>query len=205
MKVIRANALINWFLDEFDFQVIYLVRHPIAQAHSCISRNYHSELDEYIGNKYFIRENLSSEHLSFIHTVRRGGTVLEKFVTEWCLDNIIPLRTHRNRSEDFLTITYEEMVARTDTMIDLLWESLDLPSRELMAAHANLPSRVTDSLSRKTRKRIKSGVSHFLIRKWKQDISFKEGKRLFEICDCFDIDAYPKGRLFADERFLHFM
>ena len=49
--VIRANGLIDLFANEYDFYVIYLIKHPIPQAISCIKHDHHCEILEYLDEK----------------------------------------------------------------------------------------------------------------------------------------------------------
>lgn len=203
IKVIRANALIEWFARELPFEVIYLVRHPIAQSLSCITRGHHCQLSEYLANSTF-KEILDRKGIfDFVCEVNRVGKKLEKFVTEWCLDNLIPI-SKLNENPDWLALTYEEMILNTEQIIDLLYRKLNLEDKNKLLSRAKTPSRTSDSSTKQTRRKIEAGNANYLLSKWKREVTEEQEGELLEILEKFRINVYQPGRLLPHENLLHF-
>ena len=202
-KIIRANALIEWFAKALNAEIVYLIRHPISQSLSCIRRGHHPRLYEFVQDEHFCEAYLSQELVDFVRTVEESGSTLHKFITQWCLSNLVPLN-RLAENNDWLVITYEELVMRPEKILDLLFERLGLEEKEKLLSRVSTPSKVTDSSSNQTRLGIKGGDSSYLIKKWTANVSDEEAKELFDIVARFDIDAYRAGDFFACSQLLHF-
>lgn len=202
IKVIRANCLIEWFAHEFNFHIVYLIRHPISQALSCIKRRHHCEISEYLDDKNFVKSWLSSSQLKFVNKILNSGNQLEKYITEWCLDNIIPLNVAKNDNK-IITITYEELVLNSGEILNILFRKLELENFNKMLSKIHTPSKVTDSSSNKTKIKIRSGDSDYLIKKWKDEVTLIEEKNLLSILEKFYIDAYKFDHILANKEFLY--
>jgi len=201
-KVIRANCLIEWFVNEFDIHIIYLIRHPIPQALSCIKRKHHCEIQEYLEDETFVNDWLSSDQLKYINKILKSGSQLEKFVVEWCLDNIIPLNVSKTNKR-ILVLTYEEVVLKPMEVFNQLYQRLNLENLDKMISKIKIPSKVTDSSTEKTKKKIQDGDSNFLISKWKNEISKEKEKNLLLILNKFGIDTYKYNHLLAKKELLY--
>ena len=201
-KVIRANSLIEWFSEELSLNIIYLVRHPISQSLSCMNRGHHCEIEEYLNDIQFSKKYLDKKLIDFIREVLQSGSTFEKFITEWCLDNIVPLNTKENYK--FLTITYEEIVMNPEAIIELLYDNLDLNDKAAMLSKIQTPSMVTDSSTKETVDHIKKGDKVFLLDKWRKYISECEEKIAFEILDRFGIKIYQIGSSLPNKEMLNF-
>lgn len=202
-KIVRANALIEWFYRELDVQIVFLIRHPIAQSLSCIRRGHQDRVLEYLRDEEFMNRYVDRELENYVRGVLETGSPLEISVTQWCLSNLVPLGRWPKHAE-WLAITYEELVLRASRFVDLLCEELDLPARERLLAATKRPSRVTSSSGSRTRNKIEAGDADYLVTKWKRHVSDQEERSLFSILRRFNIDAYEPGRYFASEELLHF-
>jgi len=192
IKIINANPLIEWFVDNLDMQVIYLVRHPISQSLSCIDRGHRAFVEEFIDDEKYKREMLNEELLDFVKRVLAEGSKLEKFVLEWCLDNMVPLNSLK-KNHEWIFITYEDMVLNTRKVFDFLSEKLGLECKERLYDSIKKPSKVTDSSSKETINRIIQGDKNYLVNKWKERVDDEKEKQLFRIIDRFGIDIYNFG------------
>lgn len=202
IKVIRANALIEWFSDELDMDIVYLLRHPIAQSLSCIQRGHHCRIIDYLRDDQFIKAHVNEKQVRLIRQVLESGTDLEKFVTEWCLDNLVPLKFRKKH--DVLILTYEELVLRPEAVVELLCDRLNLVDRGRMLERISTPSKVTDSSTEQTKVAIEAGERRFLIEKWRENTSEFEERRAFEILQQFDIQAYRFGSCLPNDSVLNF-
>lgn len=203
IKIIRANSLIKWFAREFDYEVIYLVRHPLAQVISAIQRGHTPAGRQFLDNSWFVENYLGPDLREYGMRILDNGSKREKFVLEWCLDNIIPLEEMKN-TDEFLTVTYEELVLETEKFIDWFSSAYDLEAKDEMMEKVTSPSKTSDSSNSETREKIQSGDNMYLVKKWQSEYSKEEIKELFEIVEKFGISAYRADRLLPEKKFLHF-
>lgn len=202
-KVIRANALIEWFAKELDFEIVYLIRHPISQSLSCIERGHHCELAEYIEDARFFEQYLDKGLGDFIREILHTGSELTRFAAEWCLDNLLPLKKSVHEPS-WLVLTYEKLVLKYEKTMGLLCDRLDLDHMERLFTRKTAPSFTTGRSGAQTLKKIINADSRYLVERWKQDVTEEMEKAVFEILDRFHIDAYRQGSVLPGKRFLHF-
>ena len=70
-KVVRANALIEWFSNDVGMDVVYLIRHPIAQSLSSLRRGHHCQINEYLDDEIFMRQYVGEPLKEYILSVLR--------------------------------------------------------------------------------------------------------------------------------------
>jgi len=199
IKILNALPLIDWFEENFNIKIIYLVRHPIPTSLSIIQRNWGNEAKSFLQNPYFIKKYLNKQKLNFSIKILENGTNLEKFVLEWCLNHFYTLSVFTNRK--WLTITYEELVLRPRQIVDLICDYLDLPDREKMLEIIHTPSKTT---SRQSKKDIIEKGPSFLINRWKNKIDENVESEAMNILEEFGIDTYKKGSTIPSTTLLHF-
>lgn len=197
LKIIRATPLISWFADELQFDTIYLVRHPIAQSLSCIRRGHENVLEQYTDDAKFMSTHLTAEMARFVREIIKTGTPLEQFVTEWCLHNLVPLKSESSPVR-WHTVTYEELVLEPAGVTAFLAKVLGLSRRNRLLASIAIPSRTADSSSEQKRQRIAASDADFLISSWREEVTDAQERAAFEILDRFGIDAYRYGDLTPD-------
>lgn len=202
-KIIRANALIEWFLDELGGDYVFLIRHPIAQALSSIRRGHECAVRDYVAEPEFAERYLTDDRRRHIDRVLREGGLLEQFVLEWCLDNLVPLEVGARRPE-VLVVTYEELVLRPELMFGLLADRLALPDAARMLAYARRPSMVTDSSTPATVAGIRQGDRWRVLGGWADRVSEEVQEQLFEIVSGSGIHAYRFGDPLPDRSLQHF-
>jgi hypothetical protein len=204
IKVIRANALIEWFARDLKMDVIYLLRHPIAQSLSCMRRSHHCQIADYLNHPGFAQNYISESLKSYLRNLIERGGRLEKFVAEWCLDNLVPIKASEQAGREWLVVTYEELALNPIETIDLLCRKSNLQAREKMVSQLAIPSKVTDSSTEQTLEKIRRGDRRHLVTKWRQKISPLVEADLFNILDRFEIDVYSRGHYLANSKWLHF-
>jgi len=202
IKLIRANALVDWFRREFPFQIVYLLRHPISQAQSCIQRGHHHQIEDFLESPRY-RERLSSEAFNFASEMCESDDSLAKFVTEWALENLFPIGRWRN-DQDILLVSYEELVLRYELYVDLFMDRLELSCREAMLAQENSPSRTTDSSSQETRQNIRERDKAELMHGWEGSLSSDRERNLMSILERFNLNVYSPGQALPRDPYLTF-
>ena len=93
------------------------------------------------------------------------------------------------------------MVLNPEKIVDLLYEKLNLENKEIMMEAINKPSRTA---TMKSAKHIDEKNIDFILKRWKEKVTDKEEKDVFEILKVFDIDVYKYGSFLPDASFLSF-
>lgn len=121
----------------------------------------------------------------------RSGSSLERWVLEWCLDSLGPLRALRRRPERWTVLSYEELMLSATRLVPLLGRRLDLRDPKRMLRVLRTPSPSTAVGSRDKLRQMEPQ----LLRLWQQDVDPETQARLFKIVDRFEIDVYRPGSI----------
>jgi hypothetical protein len=140
----------------------------------------------------------------YLQKLIESSDQLEKYVAEWCLDNLVPIRKSEHPNCNWMAMTYEELVLNPIETIDLLCRKLDLHHRERLISRWAVPSKVTDSSTEYTLEKIKQGDRCHLVTKWKKSVSPNLEANLFNVLKRFQIDVYTMGEYLASPKWLHF-
>jgi hypothetical protein len=200
VKVLNAKPLIDWFAERFEGQMVYLVRHPIPAALSVLRRGWGCTAEAFLANDYFCRTYLDEARIKECRRILKHGSALERHVLEWGLDNMVPLSVFRNRS--WLTLTYEELIARPVPMCRLLATWLDLSEPDRMIERMSRPTKTTDARSKAD---ITERNSAFLLRRWESEVDLEVAHELMrmleELCR---INVYAADSAFPTSALCHF-
>lgn len=195
LKLIRMTALVEW-LDSLGFAIVYLLRHPIPQARSCIARRHRVLLDEFLADTGFL-QHLNPDTVSYVRKVASNGDPMLQFVTQWCLENTVMLHSPLAGSR-FALATHELLLTDPEIELQRLAQALSLPRVDLLLARVSRPSRTTDTSSAATRDSIRTGQALDLLSGWRREFSRTEENRLFEPLRAFGIDIYKCGEALPD-------
>jgi hypothetical protein len=144
---------------------------------------------------------LGSTLTSFAWRVLENGSNVEKFVLEWCLDNVVPYRAWIDKPEQWSFVTYEELMLKPRSSLVRLGHELSFPVTGRMNKLAGIPSSSTTIQRRESL--AASHAPDWLVR-WRQDVDESLDDRAFEIVAQFGIRLYEPGRTVASDAFLHF-
>lgn len=200
VKLLGANTLIDWLAKGFEIEVLYLLRHPVAVALSCLRLNWGNDAEAYLRNPYFREQILGSERARFADEVLAKGSSLEKFVLEWCLENFYPLQVYKERP--WLVLTYEEVISRPKQVSELICSRFGLPDPERMARMVGRPSRMTFFAD--SREAIVKRGPQAMLGRWLKRVSQEELGRIQEILDALGIRAYQAFSPHPAESLCHF-
>lgn len=199
VKELLAKALIDWFTEKFDVKIIYLIRHPIPTALSSIKFGFSNISEAFLKNDQFKQQFLNSNVERKCYEILDNGSILEKQVLDWCLDNLCPLTLYKKRP--WLTITYEEMMMRKKEISNLICSCCDLSDPNEMYKSMLIPAGVT---TKKSREYISIKNPEILIKRWKKQITKKDSEKIEEIFNLFNIDIYNAYNAYPDEKVCHF-
>lgn len=71
VKICNGLSLINWFEENFDIQIVYLIRHPIPASLSIIKQGWPDTADAFLNNELFRKNYLDREQLEFAQDIKR--------------------------------------------------------------------------------------------------------------------------------------
>lgn len=195
LKLIRMTALVEW-LDSLGFATVYMLRHPIPQARSCVTRGHRIRLGEFLADTDFL-QRLDTGAVSYVRRIASEGDPMLQFVTQWCLENLIaidsPLAGNR-----FGVTTHELLLTDPEAELQRLAHVLSLERVDFLLGRVSQPSRTTDTSSAVTRENIRKGQASHLLDAWREDISSEEERRLLEPLHVFGIKIYKHGEVLPD-------
>lgn len=199
VKILSAKAMIEWFEETYATQakIVYSTRHPIPVALSIIQRKTWGVIAEaYLSNAHFVEQYLSERLVAFGYDILKQGSLLEKHVLEWCLENLVPLRKWPEKS--WVTVSYEKLVTEPEQTAKRLCCKLSLRNWGKMVEVIGKPSYSTTWPSQKS---ILTKGPEARLSSWKKKIDEDMVKRIACILDNFEIDLYKADDLFPKHEF----
>ena len=179
VKFVRANALIPWITDNYDFRSkpIYLLRHPIAVASSQLKNFYKEHSEKRIPPNPQSHEY--QKHRDFLESLDDG---LEQFVSFWCLHNYQTLKVSKEDTK-WTTVFYEDLLLDPANEVKRIFSTLNEPVPDQVMNKINEPSRsnFNDHYVQDSKKQLE---------KWRNDISPEKAARIQDILNYFDIKIY---------------
>ena len=188
IKDLHAKALIDWFDCNFDLDIIYFVRHPIPQAMSCIRNGWGASAYAYLQDPAFA-DMLGSQLKAYGEKIMREGTLLERHVLTWALENYMPLQLLPNKPH-WLFVSYEQCVLEPDLSVQQIANRLDLSELDRMHSALNLPSNSSKMSLPETRNKILLGETRSILGQWRDVLSDDDEKSLLTILDRFEVPLY---------------
>jgi hypothetical protein len=190
IKLVRSTALLDW-IDDLGFDTVYLLRHPIPQALSCLTRGHAIRVQEFLSAPCFA-PRLTAMQLEHADSAVRYPDRIDSFVTQWCLENIVPLASER-LGKNITVSAYEHRVMDPEGEALRLAKALHVQEAVATLARADRPSRVSNSSSAATRDDIRSHRRDSLVAGWRTRLSEDDERRLMKIVEDFEIDIYRAG------------
>jgi hypothetical protein len=178
---------INWFRDTYNGRIVLLIRHPIPVA---LSREVHPRLDTFVNGPY--RAHFADGLITHARRIFERGTDLERGVLSWCFQNALPLR---EATDDWVVVSYEQMVLDPAPAIKALAHKLDLPRPDRMLKRLTVPSAVKPKSDPETQRMLENEEREALVGKWRRRVSGEQEGQAMQILEVFGIDAYHCGAL----------
>lgn len=193
LKIVAAKAVIDWLDQHFDVDVVYLTRHPIPQALSCIRNGWTLTTSAYLQNPWFAEHHLG-DRLGTCQDISASGSPLEQFTLNWALENLVPLRLLPQRP-NWLHVSYEECVLQPEVTLERAVTALQLEDVDAMRRVMRKPSWSSGISTAETRRRIGAGDPEFMIGRWKRSVTDEEERAALRILEVLGIDLYRPGSL----------
>jgi len=190
LKIVDAKPMMDWFDATYHPDIAYLVRHPVPQAMSCIRNGWSTTTKAYLRNEWFADEVLADRQLlAYAHGVEDTGSDLERFVLNWVVENLYPLRVLADRPH-WLTLSYEECVADQDATLRRVAERLGVEDTDRMRQAAVRLSRSSSLSDDRNVSAIRSGDRDKQVSGWLARLAPDDGPRVARVLDAFGISLY---------------
>jgi hypothetical protein len=190
LKIGDAKPMMDWFDTNYDIDMVYLTRHPIPQALSCIRNGWLTSTSAYLRNEWFRAEVIADEQLwTYAVELERSGSELERFVLNWVVENLYPLRVLADRPQ-WLAISYEECVLDQDRVMADVAARLSLPDLDRMRRAASRASRSSGLSEAATLSAIRSGDREHQVSGWQAQLSEDDRAAAARILDRFGVTVY---------------
>jgi len=201
VKEISCLNIIDWITDNFDVDVIYLLRHPVPRALSKLKMGWYNDdyVKAYLDNDFFVKRFLNDDMISLTKDIYKKNDLFQFFVLEWCFENLSALSLCKKR--DWLTITYEELLMRPRKMVDLICSNFNLSDPDRMLGRVFNASR---SALNSSRDDIENKGSNYLVHRWLNQVEKERLEDIQRILDVFDIDIYNVNSPYPDKKYCNF-
>jgi hypothetical protein len=187
LKILDAKPIIDWFDTHLDCQIVYLTRHPVPQALSCLRNRWTLTVQAYLEDERFVETNLSAPALALAHDTMRSGSDLRRFVVNWALENVAPMRLLGDRPH-WIHVRYEDCVTDPAGTLDRLAEHLHLPDVDRMQAVVTRPSVSSRISTSDTRSTIESGRASEVVSRWRDEVDAIDRRWCDDLMETFGID-----------------
>jgi len=186
LKILDAKAVIDWFDEHFDVDIVYFTRHPLAQSLSCIRNRWNVTTKAYLADPVFCERYLG-DAFGRCQDLARSGSELERWVLNWAVENVAPL-TLLPSHPDWLHLRYEDTVLEPERELHRLADRLGLVDLDRMQATLRRPS-VSSGRSRgDTRDAIKRGDRTAAAEGWRSKVDADDVVRTAGILELVGID-----------------
>ena len=188
LKIVGAKSIIEWLDTRFGIQVVYVSRHPITQSLSCIRNGWTLTARAFLDNPRFVDAWLPGPVEARCHDLLSNGTELERFVMNWGLENMVPIRS--DRRDHWLNISYEHTALFPDATIELLDSRLDLGGVEILRSALNRPSRSSRLSTAERRSAMRRGDARELVESPLLRVDPKQRAAAMRILDDLGVAIY---------------
>lgn len=192
LKIVGAKALIDWFDRSYDLDIAYVTRHPVPQALSCIRNGWTLTAKAYLHDDAFVSAQLDAATEAWCWDVLRCGSPLDRFVLNWALENVVPLRLLPDRPH-WTFVSYEATVLDPQAVLRRLADALDLSDVDAMLRAVARPSRSSGLSTEVSRGLIEDGDRPALLASWRRHVSGDEERQAMTALDRLGIDLYRPG------------
>ena len=169
LKITDAKPVIDWFASSFPVDIVYLTRHPVPKALSCIRNRWTLTVDAHLRDPAFVDRYLADAAVALAHDTMAHGTDLQRFVVNWALENAAPAQLIGARPE-WMHVRYEDCVADPSGTLERLADRLALTDLDRMHAVLSRPSQSSARSTDATRQTITSGRGADTLERWRADV-----------------------------------
>jgi len=187
VKFCRANMLLPWLSDNFNVNVIFIVRHPCAVVSSQLNHpNFNRVFDEV--DIFSLQESKHMDIFNELKHIRKNvKSKIEMLSHQWALQNLVPLADQYN-NDKWITLSYENLLLNPVEEAARLQKFTGLEIKNSLMDHLKIPSSSTQGkmarMDRKTQ-----------IRVWKDRLSNEEIRQILNIVDSYGIKGFDESEV----------
>jgi hypothetical protein len=179
IKLIRANLMIPWMQENYDFYGILIIRSPHATINSQIK--YH--MNEGVLNiedfyPKVVLNNFTPKQRNIMKKVKNRKDIL---AVNWCIQNSIPLK--KANRHNFVILKYEDLVKNPKRVIRKLSKRVGFDFTKAVREQLYKKS----FTSRKETKKIQNYNPRSF---WKKNFTQEEIDSIVEIVKAFNLEEY---------------
>jgi hypothetical protein len=190
LKIVDAKPMMDWFDARYDIQVVYLVRHPIPQAMSCMHNGWVLTSLAYLRNEWFRDAVIADEVLARdAEQLHRDGEPLVRYVLNWVLENLYPLRVLPERPH-WCAVSYEETVLDRAQVLQQMHHRLGLTDIARMQRASTQVSRSSHLSTATSRAALRSGDREAQVFGWRSSLTLSQARQIGDLLDRFGIALY---------------
>ncbi len=173
---IRANLMLKWLHDRFPaMRIVWLLRHPCADANSRLRLGWQDHLDEIVS-----QDAVLDDHIGGMRREIMGArTEFERHIFLWCVENYVPLR--QLAPGDVHVAYYENFCERPKFEIDRLFNFLRRSYTRAIFNQLRRPALLGGDDSQVIRR-------HDLVERWRAQVLPHQVERALEILSLFGLD-----------------
>lgn len=183
-KVLNAPYMLSWFRDRAE--VLTLLRHPGAQAQSCLRQGWDFAIEAYLARHDFLEQHFTPAQVALAQKVFRSGDRWRIAVLDWIVSSH-PLR----RAEGVITLKYEDIVADPEDFVQrVLVDKLALADAPAMKAAVLAPSGSSRMNTASGTAAIEARDITRMTEGWRAKTSEDDRAAGQELLDLFEVDSY---------------
>ena len=173
---IRANLMLKWLRNRFpDTPIVWLMRHPCADANSRMQLGWQTHVDEILSQPQLVDDHLGE----FREHIEGARSDFEKHIFLWCIENYVPFR--QLAPYDAHVAYYESFCERPKFEFDRLFNYLKRHYSRDVFSQLYRPTMLSREESA-----IVTGSS--LIDAWRKSVTEAQVERAVEILGLFGLD-----------------
>jgi len=181
IKEIRANLFLKWIKNYFpEIPIVFIIRHPLAVAHSRLSLEWNSQLEDILSQDELVEDFFQDQ----IDDIEACESEFERQIYLWCIENYVPLCTLTKN--DAYVVCYEQFCLQPEIearkLLDWIGKQYD-PHDPRIEAALRQPSQVSSKYSA-----IITGDD--LLGKWQKAISIEQRRKAVQILSLFSLDEF---------------
>jgi len=166
----------EWLCDRFDMEVLLMVRHPAAFAHSVMSRHLAHPFDHFLAQPLLMRDVLEPFEEEIREFAASEQPLLDQAILLWRIIHHVIL-AYRDRRPGWMLLRLEDLardpVAQFDGIFDRLGQVLDARAVRIIEEHSG-PSNPAESADPADHRR----DSRKSITAWKARLSVDEVRKV---------------------------
>lgn len=163
VKLIKANLLTGWLAENFDLDILYVIRHPCQVVGSRMRKGWQCHLDDILAQPALMSDFVEPHS----DLIRCANSPVEKLAVQWSVENLVPLS--QLPIKNLTSLSFEAFFSEPDSSFEKISKALNVPT----LASPAMKSRYEST-------------------SWHAPLSRSDGERVLKICRGFGINIYGK-------------